>query len=57
MRAFLDTYLPPREGEIVLLDGTVVGRTTASSTSRSVSAKVSEWPGASHCMWCAWMQP
>ena len=26
MRAFLDTYLPPREGEIVLLDGTVVGQ-------------------------------
>ncbi|MEB3157935.1 MAG: tRNA 2-thiouridine(34) synthase MnmA [Synechococcus sp.] len=26
MRAFLDTYLPPRDGEIVLLDGTVVGR-------------------------------
>ncbi|MGC6482681.1 MAG: tRNA 2-thiouridine(34) synthase MnmA [Synechococcus sp.] len=26
MRAFLDTYLPPRDGEIVLLDGTVVGQ-------------------------------
>ena len=26
MRAFLDTYLPPRAGEIVLLDGTVVGQ-------------------------------
>ena len=26
MRAFLDAHLPPREGEIVLLDGTVVGR-------------------------------
>ena len=25
MRAFLDAYLPPRQGEIVLLDGTVVG--------------------------------
>ena len=25
MRAFLDTFLPPREGEIVLTDGTVVG--------------------------------
>ncbi|MGA1303919.1 MAG: tRNA 2-thiouridine(34) synthase MnmA [Cyanobium sp.] len=25
MKAFLDAYLPPREGEIVLLDGTVVG--------------------------------
>ena len=25
MRAFLDTYLPPRQGEIVLRDGTVVG--------------------------------
>ena len=25
MRAFLDTYLPPRVGEIVLTDGTVVG--------------------------------
>ena len=25
MRAFLDTYLPPRQGEIVLADGTVVG--------------------------------
>ena len=26
MRAFLDTYLPARDGEIVLLDGTVVGQ-------------------------------
>lgn len=26
MRAFLDAYLPPREGEVVLQDGTVVGR-------------------------------
>jgi tRNA-specific 2-thiouridylase len=26
MRAFLDAHLPPREGEIVLQDGTVVGR-------------------------------
>ncbi len=26
MRAFLDTYLPAREGEIVLLNGTVVGK-------------------------------
>lgn len=26
MRAFLDAYLPPRAGEIVLSDGTVVGR-------------------------------
>ena len=26
MRAFLDTYLPPRDGEIVLQDGTVVGQ-------------------------------
>lgn len=26
MKAFLDAYLPPREGEIVLSDGTVVGR-------------------------------
>ncbi|MFM7315301.1 MAG: tRNA 2-thiouridine(34) synthase MnmA, partial [Cyanobium sp.] len=26
MRAFLDAHLPPREGEIALLDGTVVGR-------------------------------
>jgi tRNA-uridine 2-sulfurtransferase len=26
MRAFLDTYLPPRQGEIVLVDGTVVGQ-------------------------------
>ena len=26
MRAFLDAHLPPRDGEIVLLDGTVVGR-------------------------------
>ncbi|MEB3322514.1 MAG: tRNA 2-thiouridine(34) synthase MnmA, partial [Synechococcaceae cyanobacterium] len=26
MRAFLDAHLPPREGEIVLGDGTVVGR-------------------------------
>lgn len=26
MRAFLDAHLPPRQGEIVLLDGTVVGR-------------------------------
>lgn len=26
MRAFLDAYLPPRQGEIVLSDGTVVGR-------------------------------
>lgn len=26
MRAFLDTYLEPRDGEIVLQDGTVVGR-------------------------------
>ena len=26
MRAFLDTYLPPRQGEIVLKDGTVVGQ-------------------------------
>ena len=25
MRAFLDAYLPPRQGEIVLADGTVVG--------------------------------
>ena len=25
MRAFLDAYLPPRQGEIVLCDGTVVG--------------------------------
>jgi tRNA-specific 2-thiouridylase len=25
MKAFLDAYLPPRQGEIVLLDGTVVG--------------------------------
>ena len=25
MRAFLDTYLPPRQGEIVLADGTVLG--------------------------------
>ena len=25
MRAFLDAYLPPRQGEIVLQDGTVVG--------------------------------
>ena len=25
MRAFLDAYLPPRQGEIVLTDGTVVG--------------------------------
>ena len=25
MRAFLDAYLPPRQGEIVLSDGTVVG--------------------------------
>jgi len=25
MRAFLDTYLPPRQGEIVLRDGTVLG--------------------------------
>ncbi len=26
MRAFLDAYLPPRDGEIVLQDGTVVGQ-------------------------------
>ena len=26
MRAFLDAHLPPRQGEIVLVDGTVVGR-------------------------------
>jgi tRNA-specific 2-thiouridylase len=26
MKAFLDAYLPPRQGEIVLQDGTVVGR-------------------------------
>lgn len=26
MRAFLDAYLPPRDGEIVLADGTVVGQ-------------------------------
>ena len=26
MRAFLDAYLPPRLGEIVLSDGTVVGQ-------------------------------
>jgi tRNA-specific 2-thiouridylase len=26
MKAFLDAYLPPRQGEIVLADGTVVGR-------------------------------
>ncbi|TCD55234.1 tRNA 2-thiouridine(34) synthase MnmA [Synechococcus sp. BS55D] len=26
MRAFLDAYLPPRQGEIVLRDGTVVGQ-------------------------------
>jgi len=26
MRAFLDAYLPPRAGEIVLADGTVVGQ-------------------------------
>ncbi len=26
MKAFLDAYLPPREGEIVLTDGTVVGQ-------------------------------
>jgi tRNA-specific 2-thiouridylase len=26
MRAFLDAHLPPRQGEIVLLDGTVVGQ-------------------------------
>jgi len=26
MKAFLDTYLPPRRGEIVLADGTVVGQ-------------------------------
>ncbi len=26
MRAFLDTYLPPRQGEIVLADGTVLGQ-------------------------------
>ncbi|MEB3235927.1 MAG: tRNA 2-thiouridine(34) synthase MnmA [Cyanobacteriota bacterium] len=26
MQAFLDAYLPPREGQIVLTDGTVVGR-------------------------------
>jgi tRNA-specific 2-thiouridylase len=26
MRAFLDAYLPPRQGEIVLMDGTVVGQ-------------------------------
>ena len=26
MRAFLDAHLPPREGEVVLCDGTVVGR-------------------------------
>ncbi|MBM5800314.1 MAG: tRNA 2-thiouridine(34) synthase MnmA [Cyanobacteria bacterium K_DeepCast_35m_m2_023] len=26
MKAFLDAYLPPRDGEIVLSDGTVVGR-------------------------------
>jgi tRNA-specific 2-thiouridylase len=26
MRAFLDAHLPPRQGEIVLTDGTVVGR-------------------------------
>ena len=26
MRAFLDTYLPPRQGEIVLADGRVVGQ-------------------------------
>jgi tRNA-specific 2-thiouridylase len=26
MKAFLDAYLPPRQGEIVLGDGTVIGR-------------------------------
>jgi len=26
MKAFLDAYLPPRQGEIVLADGTVIGR-------------------------------
>ena len=52
MRAFLDAYLPPRRGEIVLKDGTIVGEHDGIEhfTSPSANARASVWPGGNRCM-------
>jgi tRNA-specific 2-thiouridylase len=57
MRAFLDAYLPPRQGEIVLRDGTVVGQHDGIEHFTIGQRRVWGWPGASHCTWCALIQP
>ena len=46
MRAFLDAYLPPRQGEIVLADGTVVGEHDGIEHFTIGQRKGSVWPGA-----------